>query len=458
MKREDAAKLVADDDDLFHAIADYVYDDPDRFDNDQELTNRMLSLLGSIDPEKPGMFNDGTLYRGQPDAEHRVVGHPRGFASWASNKQFAGYFADHPAYRIYAVDAPVRGLSWEDLTYWRMQLRDGEEWYVGGAHEYLILNPTEVNIVERKRTMKPFLAYLTEQDQEYEYKLCSVENIHHPETIGKIRLALGRYGLVSIEPDGVQTQINSAEKNSFDSYPFMPVYVCKIKMSNPVSSRNVVQSVALFTRINDEKIKLFDKDDKIVMDGAENEQHAHPVEIDDKDAQSEVGDEKAQSLVSDLMKELRSDMTAVKEGWVASHHEVGKMLGEKVRRGFYMVESQVNGFGTIRGPFRRCPDNYDYIGRLPTTSLVEKPTHGDLVEYKVEFSDADMQQDPEDAGQRDRGPSVEVEVTNQDTGKVHSAVVRATSETTARVKAVEIIAQRTGLPKEKFIATQPTEA
>lgn len=309
--------------------------------------------------------------------------------------------------------------------------------------------------------MKPFLAYLAEQEQDYEYKLCSVENIHNAEMMEKIRLALGRYGLISIEPQGVQTQVTSASGNKFDEYPFMPVFICKVVLANPLSSRAATQSVSLFTRIKDDKLKFFDKGDKIVMDGAEAEQHAHPVEVDGS-AQEEVGDKRAQSLVSDLVKELEAKRDAatiereVYEGWTASHHEVSKMLGQKVERGFYLVEHYENHEGVILGPFKKCPANYDYIGKLPTVSLTETAEDGDYTEFLVEFDETSMQADPEDAGTRDAGSSMEVKVTDQDTGKEHTVAVRATSANAARSKAVEILAARTGISKDRLMPTSPS--
>lgn len=309
--------------------------------------------------------------------------------------------------------------------------------------------------------MKPFRAHLVEQEEDYEYKLCSVENIHDHEVLGHIRMALGKYGLMSMEVAGVQTQVTSASKLQFDKYPFRPVYIVKIVMSGPLSSRNAVQSVALFTRINQEKIRFFGKDDEIVMDGADVEQHGHPVEVGTDQAQAEVGDRRAKTLVSDLMKEIaakRSSQTIerpIYEGFTASHHEINKMLGIKAPRGFYVMESTTAGFATITGPFRKCPDNYDYVGRTPVAVLKETREVGSLVEYDVEFAPADLQADPPDGGDRVVGEPTSVEVTDQDTGKVYTIVVRATGDNEARAKAVAVIASRKGISADRLMPTAP---
>lgn len=309
--------------------------------------------------------------------------------------------------------------------------------------------------------MKPFRAYLAEQEQDYEYKLCSVENIHTDEMVQKIHLALDRYGLISLEPKGVQTTAKDTANNQFSEYPFMSVFVSTVVLANPLSSDAAVQSIALFTRIKDKKIQFFDKDDKIVMDGADAEQHAHPVEVDSTGAQEEVGDLRAKSLISDVMKDIiaRREATTIErevyEGFVASHHEIATILGQSVARGFYLGERFDDDTGLITGPFDKCPDNYDYVGPLREAVVVETTDRGELFEYAVEYAPSEAQNDPEDGGQRDVGKSMSVEIVDQDSGKTHSIVVRATSNNAARAKAIEVMASRTGLSKERYMATNP---
>lgn len=305
--------------------------------------------------------------------------------------------------------------------------------------------------------MKPFRAFLAEQEQDYEYKLCSVENIHTTEMLEQMRLALGRYGLIEMEPNGIQTQVTAAEKSEFTQYPFMPVYVVKVILANPLSSTSAVQSVSLFTRIKDDKLKFFDKDSKIVMDGAENEQHAHPVEVDSKGAQSEVGDEHAKSLLTDLMKEItaKRDSSTVElpvyEGFTASHHDVSQIIGREVRRGFYLAENTEDGWGVIQGPFNKLPENYDYVETLPKATVVESHTHDNLMEYKVKYAEAEHQEMPADAGGKDVAKTMQIQVVDQDTGREHTVAVKASSSDAARKRAVEILHSRTGISKERLL-------
>jgi len=308
--------------------------------------------------------------------------------------------------------------------------------------------------------MKPFFAHLLETEETYEYKLVSVENIHTDEVLNKIRLALKKHGLISVEPNGVQLKVKDKDLATFSKYPFAPLYFDKVIMSGPISSIPAIQSVSLFTRIRDDKIKFFDKDDKVVMDGADAEQHAHPIEVEGKDSQEEVGQARADSLVSDLMKDIigsreNNIIRDVYEGAVASHREVMNMVGKPVPHGFYLVENEARSNGTIMGPFKKCPDNYEYIDKVKKATIVTEAKHDGVIEYSVKYPETEMQKDPDDAGVRDRGKPMTVKLVDQDTGKEHSVVVRADNDESARMKAVEIITNRTGLPKNRFIPMDP---
>lgn len=455
-------RYIAENDQLFKYLETYIHVNPDIFEEDVEARNMVLKTLQSITPAPA--YDDGhPISRGQPKNDE--VGHERGFASWTGAVHIAKEFRDnHYNGVVLQTNGPVQGVKWENIVSERMRVRPDESLYAGQHVEWFVINPPEVNILEGKRTvMKPFRAFLAEQEQDYEYKLCSVENIHTTEMLEKMRLALGRYGLIEMEPKGIQTQVSAAEKSEFHQYPFMPVYVVKIVLANPLSSASAVQSVSLFTRIKDEKLKFFDKDSKIVMDGAENEQHAHPVEVDSKGAQSEVGDVHAQSLLTDLMKEITAKRDAntvevpVYEGFTASHHDIAKMIDCEVRRGFYLVERYADGKGVIQGPFSKIPENYDYVTTIPKATVIESSGVDNLMEYKVKYAEAEHQNSPSDAGGKDVAKPMQVEVTDQDTGKEHTVAVKATSVNAARAKAVEILSARLGISKDRLLPTSPSQ-
>lgn len=454
-------KIIAEDETLFRLFENYIYDNPDVFEEDPKALALALNALSAITPAPA--YDDGhPISRGQP--RNDLAGHERGFASWTGNVGVAKEFAsNYYGGVVVQSTGPVQGVKWENIIDHRMRFKPEESWYSGNHVEWFVINPPQVNILEGKKTaMKPFRTFLAEQEQDYEYKLCSVENIHTTEMMEKLRLALGRYSLIEMEPKGIQTQITAAEKSEFTQYPFMPVYVVKVVLANPLSSASAVQSVSLFTRIKDDKLKFFDKDSKIVMDGAENEQHAHPVEVDGKGSQAEVGDEHAKSLLTDLMKEITAKRDAntvevpVYEGFTATHRDVSKILGREVRRGFYLAEMQDDGWGVIQGPFTKMPENYDYVTTLPKATVVESSAQDNLMEYKVKYAEAEHQEMPADAGGKEVAKVMQVDVTDQDTGKEHTVGVKATSANAARAKAVEILAGRLGISKDRLLPTSPT--
>lgn len=312
--------------------------------------------------------------------------------------------------------------------------------------------------------MKPFRAHLVEQETNYEYRLCSVVNIHDSEIQDKIRLALGRYGLIELKPNGVQTKLNSAADKGFNQYPFSVVYVTTVVMSNPLSSRAAVQSVALFTRIDSSKLAFLDKSDQIVMDGPDVEQHAAPVGVDSKTAQAEVGDARVKTLVSDMMDAIisgRKDKTievpVYENGSVVDHTAVSQATGRKMPKGFYVVETA--GDETIMsGPYTRCPENYEFTNEMNRADLSEVRQQTDGInEYIVEYHPAETTEDPADAGRRLVGQTYQAEVVDQDTGKTHTISVRAQSANAARAIAVDRLSKKLGIDKDNLIPTKPDE-
>jgi len=177
--------------------------------------------------------------------------------------------------------------------------------------------------------------------------------------------------------------------------------------------------------------------------------------------QDEVGQLRANALVSDMMLDIANRREAgtyqrdVYEGAVASHKEVKQIIGRPVRRGFYIVEQFNNGLGSIVGPFRKCPDNYGYINTIVKAHVLNEDSNDGIDDYDVQYAPADHQNDPDDAGNRSRGVPMEVVLVDQDKGSEHRVVVRANSDDAARLRAIEIMAKRTGLPKDTFIPKNP---
>jgi hypothetical protein len=260
---------------------------------------------------------------------------------------------------------------------------------------------------------------------------------------------------------GVTMKLSSDDKSMFPNYPFLPIHTVKVTMTNPITSRNAIQSVALFSTIPQDSLKFFDMDGNLVMDGVEAEQNAHGVEVDSAFAQAEVGDARSQSLVSDMMKQISSARNEklsvpVYEATMVTHHEVQKIIGERVSRGFYMMEQVSKGRSLITGPFATPADNLPFPSEIVPATLVEtRQLEAGMFEYATRAEMVAMAQDPTDAGRRVEHKPMQVVLVDQDTGKEYTVVVRASSEDTARASAVEILAGKTGISKEKLLPKAP---
>lgn len=132
---EEAEALIADDDELFNAVALYTARDPDVFMTSADVLERLIEILLRIKPFRPWF---GVFYRGQ---KSDCLPGPMGFRSWTSNRSIAGEFArDYGRDGVICVLArPVKAVSIEGIETWRMRLRD-ESQYPGMQAEWLILD------------------------------------------------------------------------------------------------------------------------------------------------------------------------------------------------------------------------------------------------------------------------------------------------------------------------------
>jgi len=133
----EAAALIADDDDLFSAVAIYTAGNPDIFEEWPEQQERLVRILKRVKPFRP-WFKE--FYRGQPDAPD--PGHAtarRGFRSWTPRRKIAeGFATEYPGGVVRVLSRPVRAVSMQDIATWRMRLRD-ESQYPGEQAEWLVL-------------------------------------------------------------------------------------------------------------------------------------------------------------------------------------------------------------------------------------------------------------------------------------------------------------------------------
>lgn len=134
---DEAEALIADDDDLFDAVALYTAQNPNIFMEWVEQREALIALLKRVKPFRPGYF--GKLYRGQGGNCEQPG--PMGFRSWSLARDIAEYFArDYRPFDVVCeMSRPVKAVSISGICMWRMRVRD-ESQYCGMQAEYLVLD------------------------------------------------------------------------------------------------------------------------------------------------------------------------------------------------------------------------------------------------------------------------------------------------------------------------------
>ena len=137
-----AAKYIASDEELWDAVAGYVYNQ-DYLRENPDLVPRLLDVMKRIRPFKK------RLYRGEPSFEHNDYqpdsdhDSNMGFSSWSLNVATAQM---HNRYTydsmVKYTDGPIQGVMVNDIAYWRTILT-GEMHNAGDQAEMLVLEPVE---------------------------------------------------------------------------------------------------------------------------------------------------------------------------------------------------------------------------------------------------------------------------------------------------------------------------
>ena len=321
---------------------------------------------------------------------------------------------------------------------------------------------------------KSLRAILAEDDQEYTYWIKSTYNIHEPEVMDQIRLAMLPYDLRAVE-EGAYKPIGAGNKD-FPNVPDSPSYSVKVTLGlEPVEVDDPLQKVALFTRINTEHL-LVHKDgvDPHAEPKAEAEVEyknlAHSAKdfsssLDDvyADAQDEVGDKRVGSFLKDLEKQLKKEREAIrqvtpklKEAFVTSHIALNNVKSGW-RRGFYVVERAEDDLGNMKisGPFTKQPTNFEFIAELavPGAGILTVESGDNIM---MEAYDRNFKYTLKPARTKSMVEAkFSVDVQDQDTGKVYNVVIDAMDDTRARDRAVLVVARQNKLNQETLIATDP---
>lgn len=301
---------------------------------------------------------------------------------------------------------------------------------------------------------KSFHAMLIESEQEFTYYVKSIRNIHDDEMIEKIALALTPHELIEIEADGFKPM---AENNDlFPEYPNTPTYTIRVKLGMEIVPETAVQSIAMFTNINDEQLLVHEKGKKA---DAKTEDDTHDETITDKEAQDMAGEKRIGAFLQDLEKERkeRADgvVRDVYETFSVPYNAVSKVVGEPVPKGFYLVEhfDDSPGVATITGPFKKQPMNYEYVHSLAPCKVLSEDAEGDQRIFKVTLDE----RDPDSITPPGAGQKWEVEVMDTDSGRKYDVVVDAPDSTSARNEGIEVVARNTRINPEQLIALKPEE-
>lgn len=326
---------------------------------------------------------------------------------------------------------------------------------------------------------KSFRDYLVENDSEYTYYVKSIRNIHADDVLDFIRLALLPWDLRSIEKSSVDT---FKEYNHFPCDPMSPVYAVKVTMGNEFPSyTDAIQKIAWFTRVPHEYIKVHAEGESLTDYDEVNveftsDENYKPLSHTAKDWNSDLDnasiDDDAQkyagnSRLNDFIKELEDhrkereqhiDDKNVEprlfEAFVTDHISLTDVLGNKPKSGYYIIERYTNEpeVLNIHGPFKNKPINYQAVKNLhkPEVNEFQIVSENKIlakgVSSNFKFSRTIFEQELR---------HYSVEVTDQDTSKTYSVVVKASSDASARNRAVDIVSRREKIPNNNLIASDP---
>jgi hypothetical protein len=192
---------------------------------------------------------------------------------------------------------------------------------------------------------------------------------------------------------------------------------------------------------------------------------ASPDEGDiDSNAQQYVGQDRIDAFMSELATDKKAREAEVEgrnvqpnltESFVTSHLALGDVFGNNAPKGFYLIERHESdpSIMQIEGPFKQQPSNYEFVANLlikgSGTYEVQNENTVRMVEHDRDFRFTSPLRE------RMMPKPFEVSVQDQDTGKTYTVLVKALSETDAREKGVQTVAQQEQLNPSSLIAVEP---
>jgi hypothetical protein len=299
---------------------------------------------------------------------------------------------------------------------------------------------------------KTFHEILAEKDDEYTYHVKSTVDIHQPERFERIRMTLMPFQIKAIVADGYTPL--SKDNKTFPNQPNHPTFSVKVVTGLPVDTKRTLETMAMMLHIHQSHLNMTPEDDVAsVLPGK-------PVEVDKTTSQLLVG----QKRIGEFMKELQSDRKEREEKFVTrevyecyftTHRALETMMKKPYSKGYYMIEGSQEGdqhFIRTEGPFNNRPDGNIYrdrIGLKPLEIVSESDADGlrgsvILVERKVAPNVSEMM--------------FEVGVSDMNSGRRFTSMVRAASPDIAREMAVTQVAEAHRIDPSSLTAMAPKPA
>ena len=329
---------------------------------------------------------------------------------------------------------------------------------------------------------RSFRAYLAEQDQEFTFVVKSIYNLHDADVMDMVRLALLPYDLRELTK-GTFTPPDKDQK-TFPNVPNAPVYTLKAKLGLEPAWEDATEKVSLFTHIRDFEHLLVhpeNMDPQKEMDNSDTKDEtkkdykslgkhainwdATPDEVDDEMKQH-VGLTHIGHLMKELEKERkeREDLIPkvdpnIKEAFITTHIALKEVMGPRPK-GFYLIERPVQDPNILRviGPFKKQPVNYEFVGDLANPRVVGYKKLSEKTIYAMS-NGRDFTYIVENASHsaitEDR---YSVEVQDMDSGHLYNVVVNALDDAGAREAAVNEVAKKYDVDKNRLLAADPEVA
>lgn len=295
---------------------------------------------------------------------------------------------------------------------------------------------------------RSFKMMLSESEKDYTYFLLSPYNIMTPEMLDKISIGMHGRDLVDVEPVG--QLVNTDTFN-----PYFPdlksegTYKIKLITAYPINIHRTKIQLAQYLHYDPSWLILHEEGEEILRDTCD----CDAVEEPSDDNQELVGVRRLDAFMSELSKEREEIKEAERAKNIhtgdlcVNHATLQEMVGRRVRRGYYVLETYKNGRVLSYGPYQSAPINT----KLVETVDAPTNTHRHMTESGIvyEFSDEDSK------GQLPNGKVYVVPVINDDTGAEYDVKVKANSPERARDAAVVRASRVLKVPKITLSATMP---